>query len=158
MKKFFFVLALMPLCFFACGSDDDDDESISASLEGVWYLKSEKWYEWIDGKADMSEDPYEKIYEDYSTNNVWVITKSDEKYSISEYRNSSKRDTWSQIGNLEYRNHLGTGRDCVKIKSVSEKTMVVELYDGYYGEGYDTGKTSEYGILTFTKKVNSGKE
>ena len=55
------------------------------------------------------------------------------------------------VGTNEYRNDNGTGRDRVVIKSASDKTMEVELYDGYYGEGYETGKTSEYGILTFTR-------
>lgn len=151
MKKVFYLmfLALVPMCFTSCG-DDDESNGISASMEGVWYLKSEKWYDWKKGQADTSKDPEEIVYEDYSKN-IWQISKTGNNYSIIVLRSGSVRDVWTQIGNNEFRNGEGTGRDRVIIKSVLEKTMTIELYDGYYGEGNETGKTSEYGVLSFIR-------
>jgi hypothetical protein len=152
MKKYFYlmVLALVSMCFTACGDDNDVDNGggVSSSLDGIWYLKTEKWYDWKDGKADVS-DPYIKNHDDQTF--VWTFAKTGSDYTITESRNGNVRDIWSSVGTNEYRNDNGTGRDRVVIKSASDKTMEVELYDGYYGEGYETGKTREYGILTFTR-------
>ena len=132
-------------------SGNNDDTIDNNSLEGVWYLKSEKWYDWANGEADMSKAPYEKNYEDFSAQNVWEIVKNGEKYYINESRYGEVRDTWNQVDTYTFRNHSGEGRDRLRIKSVSDKTMVIELFDGYYGEGYETEKTSEYGILSFMR-------
>ena len=139
-------MALVSVCFTACSSDDD--ETSSASVEGKWYLKSEKWYDCKDGKADMSKVEDEITYDDYSTKYVLVITKSDDDYSITEYRNESIFDTWSHVGSFEYRQKGGTGLDKIVIKSVSEKTMVIEYYDHYYSE---TGQIRDYGVLTYMR-------
>jgi len=154
MKKFFYliVLAIVPMCFTSCGGDDDANSNsgnVSSSLEGVWYLKSEKWYDWKDGKADMSKEPSVKTHEDLTY--IWTFAKNGNNYQITEARNGQVRDTWRSVGENEYRNKDGAGRDRLIIRFASDKTMEAELYDGYYGEGNDTEKTSEYGILTFTR-------
>lgn len=136
--------------FISCGGDDDDNDGVmNSSLEGVWYLKVEKWYDWKDGKAVMS-NPYVKTHNNL-TDNVWTFTKTGDSYTITEAKNGFVRDNWSPVGKNEFRNHGGTGRDRVVIMSVLENTMEVEFYDGYYGEGSDIGKTSEFGVLTFTR-------
>ena len=155
MKKFFylFLLAIVPMCFIACGGDDDvnvNSGNTSSSLEGVWHLRSEKWYDWKDGKADMSEEPSVKTYEDLDEM-IWTFTKNGDSYLITETKRGQNKDTWRSVGENEYRNKDGEGRDRLIIKSVSDKMMEAELYDGYYGEGYETEKTSEYGVLTFTR-------
>ena len=159
MKKFFYLvlLAIVPMCFISCGGDDDTNSNsgnISSSLEGIWYLKSEKWYDCKDGKADMSKEPSVKIYEDLDER-VWTFTKNGNNYLITEarkYKQYKDPDIWRSVGENEYRNHDGSGKDRLVIKSASEKTMEAECYDGYYGdEGNEIGKTVEYGILTFTR-------
>ena len=156
MKKFFYLilLAIVPMCFISCGGDDDTSSNpgnISSSLDGVWYLKSELWYDCKDGKADMSKEPSVKIHQDLN-DEVWTFTKNGNSYLITETRKGKNKDTWRSVGENEYRNHDGSGKDRLIIKSVSEKTMEAELYDGYYGnEGNEIEKTVEFGILTFTR-------
>ena len=133
------------------GDENNGGGSASASAEGVWYMKSEEWYDCNNGQPDLTQSPYKKTYEDYSTKYVWEFIKSGSDYTIQESRDGRVRDSWSLVSTNEYRNHEGTGRDLVKIKSVGEKTLVIELFDGYYGEGNETNKTAEYGILTFMR-------
>ena len=151
MKKFFIsmLLVMMPICFIACGGDDEEKLNFSASIEGIWYLRYEKWYDWKDGKADMSKDPYVKQHTDNSF--VWTIAIINGSPIITETRSGTIEETWANIESNKYRNQNGTGRDLVVVKSVTSESMEVELYDGYYGEGYETGKTSEYGVLTFMR-------
>lgn len=154
MKKFFYLvlLAIVPMCFIACGGDDDSNSNsgnVSSSLEGVWYLKSEKWYDWKNGEPDMSKEPSVKTHEDLT--DIWTFTKNGNNYLITEARNGQVRDTYRSVGENEYRDRDGVGRDRLVIKFASDKMMEAEYYDGYYGEGNDTEKTSEYGILTFTR-------
>ena len=134
------------------GEENNTEGSVSASVEGVWYMKSEEWYDCNNGMPDLTQSPSKEIYEDYSTKYVWEFIKSGSDYTIQESRNGTVRDTWMLVGTNEYRNHEGTGKDLFKVKSVGEKTLVVELFDGYYGgEGNETNKTVEYGILTFMR-------
>ena len=99
----------------------------------------------------MSKEPSVKIYEDLEER-VWTFTKNGNNYLITEARQYEDPDIWRSVGENEYRNHDGSGKERLIIKSVSEKTMEAELYDGYYGhEGNEIGKTVEFGILTFTR-------
>lgn len=147
------IMALVCVGFTSCGGDDDDNSNsssgnnISASVDGIWYLKSEKWYDWEDGKADMSKAPSEKTYQDNS--HTWEFSTKDK--TIIERRSGEERGRWAEVGSNEYRNRNGAGRDRVVIKTVTANSMTIELYDGYYGEGGTTGNTSEFGILTFSR-------
>lgn len=138
--------------YFQINNEEDtqDDTIDKNSLSGVWYLKSEKWYDWVNGQADMSKPPYEKNYEDFSNRNIWEFVKSGDEFIINESKDGELRDVWYQKDENVFRNHEGGGRDRVVIKSVSEKSLEIELYDGYYGEYEDEG-TSEYGLLTFMR-------
>lgn len=148
----FFIL--FGFSFFSCGSDDDDtaDETQSPSLEGVWYLKSEVWYDVIDGKVDMSEPTYVETYDDYADERIISCTKvGDTYYLIQKDRGEDENHKYKlkKIGTNKYEKLVydeceGTyseGGDEIYIKSLTQKGLVVEHDDG-----------GEWGIYTFMKK------
>lgn len=144
-----FLLAVVSAGFVSCG-DDDEDVISSASLEGTWHLRTETWYKWKDGKINTSKEPSVKNHTN-PNDEVWTFSKTNGNLTLTATRKSSSTDTWVQDGENAFRNHNGEGRDRAVIKSVSESTLEVELYDGYYGEYGEVGKTKEYGILIFQK-------
>jgi len=68
------LLAMMPMCFAACCSDDDAESGgLDASIEGTWRIKSVKWSNYTKGG---SIEPTDKIKEyDETTTQGLTITK-----------------------------------------------------------------------------------
>lgn len=145
---------LMSVSFSACGDSDDDDNgggSSSASIEGIWYLKSEIWYDWND-TANKPESTPRSIdnYGDYAKELIWALAKNGDNFDckgIEEDGYSYLELFYHDSGNEYYTVHerYGYKIDRIIFKSVSEKQMVVEIYDSYYDH------PEEFGILTFMR-------
>ena len=130
---------LMSVSFSACGGDDDvDNGGSSASIEGKWYLKSEKWF----SDAARTKVTMEKTYGDYANERIWVIKKNGDSISLTE---NGKERSIIKIGNNEYKKG---DHDRFVVKSVTSNSLVVDYYDGYY---YDNEEYKEYGVYTFMR-------
>lgn len=144
------IAILFSVSFAACSSDDDEDGT--NSIEGEWYLKSEKWYEnYSDGTPNLNNISFEDFYGDYSDERVWVITKkADDTYELKE--TTKERDgsystkTWNFI--TISKNVYQIGNDRMTIKSVSSTEMVI-YYEDHYFDTVDPG--IEYGTYTFMR-------
>jgi hypothetical protein len=143
---------LLSVGFSSCSKSDDDNGNgggggTSTSIEGKWYLKSEKWYGWKNGQPDMSTVTIDKTYDDYADKTIWTFKKSGDDLILTETHNG-KTNEYNLIinGNNDYK--MGK-YDRFVIKSVTPNSLVVDLYDHYYGEGDDT--TKEYGVITFMR-------
>ena len=139
---------LMSVSFSACGGSDDDDNGgggISASIEGKWYLKSEKWYGWKDGQPDMSNVTIDKTYDDYADARIWVLTKEGENLILEQIKGyNDNKYTLEVVGNNEYKK----GNDKFVVKVLTSNSLVVDYYDNYYDQDE---KHKEYGIYTFMR-------
>ena len=152
MKKFFYlmILALMPMCFVACGSDDDEPSSngVDAAIEGTWRIQSVEWSYYTKGG---SIEPAEKVREyDETTAQGLSITKVDGKYNITSTAPGIKGN-YEQVGTNEFRG-VGTGDRIYQrlvIVGVSGNILTAEFYEDYY-EATD-GQREEYGLFTFVK-------
>ena len=148
--RFFVVVlltVLMSVSFSACGGDDDDNGGggISASIEGKWYLKSEKWYGWKDGQPDMSNVTIDKTYDDYADARIWVLTKEGENLILEQIKGyNDNKYTLEVVGNNEYKK----GNDKFVVKVLTSNSLVVDYYDNYYDQDE---KHKEYGIYTFMR-------
>jgi len=141
---------LMSVSFFACSSSNDDEDnggSMVTTIEGTWYLKTEVWYAWKNGQPNMQNITSQNSYGDYDKERVWVIKKDGENLNLVQTKRGGSSDTYTLVkkGNNDYQK----GNDRVVIKSISEKQLVVEYYDGYYTNHDDDAK--EYGIYTFMR-------
>lgn len=143
---------LLSVGFSSCSKSDDDNGNgggggTSTSIEGKWYLKSEKWYGWKNGQPDMSNVKMDKTYGDYSDERIWVFQKSGDDLILTEtHSGKTNENKLVKNGNNDYK--MGK-YDRFVIKSVTPNSLVVDLYDHYYGEGDDT--TKEYGVITFMR-------
>lgn len=143
------LLAMMPMCFAACGSDDDTDGGgIDASIEGTWRIKSVKWSYYTKGG---SIEPTEKIkeYDETSTQGL-SITKNDGKFYILSTAPGINGE-FEQVGGNEFRG-VGSGDDIYQrlvVAGVSGNILTVEFYEDYY-ESSD-GQREEYGLFTFVR-------
>ena len=151
MKKYYFsllsILFVTALCvgFTACSSSDDEE---TASIEGKWYLKSEKWYGWKDGQPDMSNVTIDKTYDDYADARIWVLTKEGENLILEQtHGRYEHKYTLVTMGNNEYRRGEN-GSDKIVVKRVTSNSLVVDYYDSYY-DSDENGK--EYGTYTFMR-------
>ena len=144
------VLMAMPL-FVSCGGSDDNENDggdISASIDGKWYLKSEKWYGWKDGQPDMSNVTMDKTYDDYADARIWVLTKDGENLILEQtHGRYENKYTLVTMGNNEYRRGEN-GSDKIVVKRVTSNSLVVDYYDNYY-DSDENGK--EYGTYTFMR-------
>lgn len=148
------IAILVSVSFSACSSSDDDDDNggggLVTTIEGTWYLKSERWYAWKDGQPDMHNIKMQQSYDDYAKERIWVLKKDGENLLLEQTmtekgKRETNKYTLEKIGNNEYKK----GNDRVVIKSISEKQLVVDYYDGYYSDYDDDAK--EYGIYTFMR-------
>ena len=152
MKKFYYLLllALFPLCFVACGSDDDKEGSIDAAIEGTWRIQSIKWSYYTKGG---SIEPTDKVKEyDETTTQGLSITKTDGKFYITSTAPGIK-GKYEQVGSNEFRG-IGSGDAIYQrlvIVGVSGNILTVEFYEDYY-ESSD-GQREEYGLLTFVRMM-----
>ena len=152
MKKYFYlvVLALVSMCFTACGGDDDvDNGGIDSSIEGTWRIKSVKWSYYTKGG---SIEPTDKVKEyDESTTKGLSITKTDGKYYITSTSPGIK-GAFEQVSGNEFRG-VGSGDDSYQrlvITGVSGNILIAEFYEDYY-ESSD-GQREEYGLMTFVRQ------
>lgn len=151
MKKFFYlmILALVPMCFVACGSDDDDS-GINAIIEGNWRVQSVKWSHYIKGGSIEQEGEVEEY--DETTTKGLSITKVDGKYKIIS-TTSGIKGNFEQVGPNEFKSS-SSGDDVeyhrLSIVGVSGNILTVEFYEDYY-ENSD-GKRDEYGLFTFVRQ------
>jgi len=125
---------------FACSS-----EIITIFVEGTWYLKSEIWYQWKDGKPDMNNVTFSKTYDDFANERIWIFKKSGENLLLTD-QDEKEIDTITlkKEGNNEY----AKGGDLMVIKSISANKLIVEYYDHYYS---DNEYIKEYGFYTFMR-------
>ena len=149
------LLALfMSVSFSACGGSDDDDNNggggdTSASIEGTWYLKSEKWFT----DESMKTVSSETTYGDYANERVWTFKKSGNDLILTEeefpdytndYRLIRNEYTLVRNGNNDYQK----GNDRFVVKTLTSNSLVVDYYDNYYD---DDKSLWEYGTYYFMK-------
>ena len=141
------LLALfMSVSFSACGGSDDDDNNgggdISASIEGTWYLKSEKWFT-DESRTKVSS---ETTYGDYANERVWTFKKSGNDLILTlKHSGQTNEYTLVRNGNNDY--HKGD-YDRFVVKTLTSNSLVVDFYDNYYD---DDESEWEYGTYYFMK-------
>ena len=136
---------LMSVAISSCSKSDDDNNGggggTSASIEGKWYLKSEKWFKDASRTTVSDED----LYDDYADERIWVFTKDGENLILEEiHGNHDNKCTLETVGNNEYKK----GGDKFVVKVLSSKSLVVDYYDNYYDKD---DKYKEYGTYTFMR-------
>ena len=153
MKRIYLTLISLVVLFTtlsisSCSKSDDDNSGgsyASSSIEGTWYLKSEKWYRWKNGQPDLSNVTSTKSYGDYANDRVWTIKKSGSNYILTQKSSGQENEyTLTSVGYNEYKK----GNDKFAIKSVTAKSLEVGYYDNFYK---DDESQKEYGIYTFMK-------
>lgn len=141
------LLALfMSVSFSACGGSDDDDNNggggSSASIEGTWYLKSEKWFT-DESRTKVSS---ETTYGDYANERVWTFKKSGNDLILTKkFSDGHTREyTLVRNGNNDYQMY----DDRFVVKTLTSNSLVVDFYDNYYD---DDKSLWEYGTYYFMK-------
>ena len=140
------LLALfMSVSFSACGGSDDDDNNggggSSASIEGTWYLKSEKWFT----DESWTKVSSETTYGDYANERVWTFKKSGNDLILTvENPDCTNEYTLVRNGNNDYQMY----DDRFVVKTLTSNSLVVDWYDNYY---VDDKSQWEYGTYYFMK-------
>ena len=140
------LLALfMSVSFSACGGSDDDDNNggggSSASIEGTWYLKSEKWFT----DESWTKVSSETTYGDYANERVWTFKKSGNDLILTEeFPEKTNEHTLVRNGNNDYQMY----DDRFVVKTLTSNSLVVDWYDNYY---VDDKSQWEYGTYYFMK-------
>ena len=142
------LLALfMSVSFSACGGSDDDDNNggggdTSSSIEGTWYLKSEKWFT-DESRTKVSS---ETTYGDYANERVWTFKKSGNDLILTQKFSDgyTKEYTLVRNGNNDYQK----SNDRFVVKTLTSNSLVVDYYDNYYK---DDKSQWEYGTYSFMK-------
>ena len=141
------LLALfMSVSFSACGGSDDDDNNgggdISASIEGTWYLKSEKWFT-DESRTKVSS---ETTYGDYANERVWTFKKSGNDLILTQKFSDGYTNEYTLVrnGNNDYQMY----DDRFVVKTLTSNSLVVDFYDNYY---VDDKSQWEYGTYYFMK-------
>ena len=144
---------LMSVAISSCSKSDDDNNGgggSSASIEGTWYLKSEKWFT-DESRTKVSS---ETTYGDYANEIVWTFKKSGNDLILTEeefpdYTNGYTllRNEYTLVrnGNNDY--HKGD-YDRFVVKTLTSNSLVVDWYDNYY---VDDKSQWEYGTYYFMK-------
>ena len=130
---------LMSVGSSSCSKSDDDNGGgggSSASIEGTWYLKSEKWFT-DESRTKVSS---ETTYGDYANEIVWTFKKRGNDLILTEeefpdYTNDYTlvRNEYTLVrnGNNDY--HKGD-YDRFVVKTLSSNSLVVDYYDNYYDD------------------------
>ena len=117
---------LLSLGFISCkGSDDNEkaaEEAVAAALDGTWHIKLVTWYDFKDGKMDLSK-PHSS--HDWDRANTWDFKKEGSSYVVYENGKPSKFKEVSK-------NTFDNGYDRLIIKTISAKEMTAEFYNDYY--------------------------
>ena len=144
---YFLLLAMLPICFASCGSDDEEG-SIGTSVEGNWRLQSAQWTYYIKG-GNIEQANDVKTYDDSSTQSFY-ITRTDGKLYITSSVSGIK-GTFVQVNGKEFRG-VGSGDASAQrlvIIEVSGNNLTAEFYEDYYESS--NGQREEYGLLTFVR-------
>ena len=136
---------LMSVGSSSCSKSDDDNGGgggSSASIEGTWYLKSEKWFT-DESRTKVSS---ETTYGDYANERVWTFTKSGNDLILTtKFSDGHTREhTLVRNGNNDYQK----GNDRFVVKTLTSNSLVVDYYDNYYK---DDKSQREYGTYSFMK-------
>ena len=143
---------LMSVGSSSCSKSDDDNGGgggSSASIEGTWYLKSEKWFT-DESRTKVSS---ETTYGDYANEIVWTFKKSGNDLILTEeefpdYTNDYTlvRNEYTLVrnGNNDYQMY----DDRFVVKTRTSNSLVVDFYDNYYD---DDKSLWEYGTYYFMK-------
>ena len=136
---------LMSVGSSSCSKSDDDNNGgggSSASIEGTWYLKSEKWFT-DESRTKVSS---ETTYGDYANERVWTFKKSGNDLILTqEDPDYTNEYTLVRNGNNDY--HKGD-YDRFVVKTLTSNSLVVDYYDNYYD---DDKSQWEYGTYYFMK-------
>ena len=140
---------LLSVSLSSCSNSDDDNGggSTSASIEGLWNYKSAVWYKWDSANNKAGEIKETHNYE--GKNYVMTLTKNGKDYTCN-LKEGSWTNSFSLIyvsGNEYYTLANGEKTGRFIIKSVTEKQLVVEIYETYYLDKDHPG----YGVLTYTR-------
>ena len=135
---------LMSVAISSCSKSDDDNNGgggSSASIEGTWYLKSEKWFT-DESRTTVSS---ETTYGDYANERVWTFKKSGNDLILTQKSSGQTKEyTLVRNGNNDYQK----GNDRFVVKTLTSNSLVVDYYDNYYK---DDKSQREYGTYSFMK-------
>lgn len=136
---------LMSVAISSCSKSDDDNNGgggSSASIEGTWYLKSEKWFT-DESRTTVSS---ETTYGDYANERVWTFKKSGNDLILTQKSSSGYTNEYTLVrnGNNDYQK----GNDRFVVKTLTSNSLVVDYYDNYY---VDDKSLWEYGVYTFMR-------
>ena len=133
------LLAVVMCVNFASCSSDDDEEEISASLEGTWYYDYGEGWELYNGKKypwSADPDPYNPNDRDASTK-MEIKKVGENQYSISTYyyNNGAWQYSESETITLNGKSFKYDGENC-RILTLTSKTLIYEVVEPN-GEYYD---------------------
>ena len=136
---------LMSVGSSSCSKSDDDNNGgggSSASIEGTWYLKSEKWFT-DESRTKVSS---ETTYGDYANERVWTFKKSGNDLILTTKFSDGDtiEHTLVRNGNNDYQKY----DDRFVVKTLTSNSLVVDYYDNYYD---DDKSLWEYGTYYFMK-------
>ena len=135
---------LMSVGYSSCSKSDDDNGGgggSSASIEGTWYLKSEKWFT-DESRTKVSS---ETTYGDYANERVWTFKKSGNDLILTlKHSGQTNEYTLVRNGNNDYQKY----DDRFVVKTLTSNSLVVDFYDNYY---VDDKSQWEYGTYYFMK-------
>lgn len=136
---------LMSVGSSSCSKSDDDNNGgggSSASIEGTWYLKSEKWFT-DESRTKVSS---ETTYGDYANERVWTFKKSGNDLILTTKFSDGDtiEHTLVRNGNNDYQKY----DDRFVVKTLTSNSLVVDWYDNYY---VDDKSQWEYGTYYFMK-------
>ena len=136
---------LMSVAISSCSKSDDDNGGgggSSASIEGTWYLKSEKWFT-DESRTKVSS---ETTYGDYANERVWTFKKSGNDLILTQKFSDGYTNEYTLVrnGNNDYQMY----DDRFVVKTLTSNSLVVDFYDNYY---VDDKSQWEYGTYYFMK-------
>ena len=135
---------LICVAISSCSKSDDGNNGgggdTSSSIEGTWYLKSEKWFT-DESRTTVSS---EKTYGDYANERVWTFKKSGNDLILTQKSSQTNEYTLVRNGNNDYQK----GNDRFVVKTLTSNSLVVDYYDNYYK---DDKSQREYGTYSFMK-------
>ena len=136
---------LMSVGSSSCSKSDDDNNGgggSSASIEGTWYLKSEKWFT----DESMKTVSSETTYGDYANERVWTFKKSGNDLILTTKFSDGDtiEHTLVRNGNNDYQKY----DDRFVVKTLTSNSLVVDYYDNNYD---DDKSQREYGTYSFMK-------
>ena len=131
---------LMSVGSSSCSKSDDDNNGgggSSASIEGTWYLKSEKWFT-DESRTKVSS---ETTYGDYANERVWTFKKSGNDLILTQKHSGQTNEyTLVRNGNNDYQKY----NDRFVVKSLTSNSLEVDWYDNYYVDDKSQWESGTY--------------